>query len=193
LSVGRRHATMTDVLSPKQRSKLMARVSGRDTKPELVLRSALHRLGFRYRLGGAGLPGKPDLVLPKYRAAIFAHGCFWHVHSGCKRASLPRTNAEFWRDKLQRNVQRDAENAYDLKTAGWTVITVWECELYDDPVAVAEEVASRLRGGSPSTVDYAERAARLARSELLEVAERRVRYRLGDASLCSDEDTKGGA
>jgi DNA mismatch endonuclease (patch repair protein) len=159
----------------------------------LVLRSALHRLGFRYRLGGAGLPGKPDLVLPKYRAAIFAHGCFWHVHSGCKRASLPRTNAEFWRDKLQRNVQRDAENAYDLKTAGWTVITVWECELYDDPVAVAEEVASRLRGGSPATVDYAQRAARLARSELLEVAERRVRYRLGDASLCSDEDTEGGA
>lgn len=178
---------MPDRFSPFQRSRLMARIRGRDTKPEWVLRSALHRLGFRYRLGGAGLAGRPDLVLPRYRCVIFVHGCFWHRHPGCKRATLPKTNADFWREKLDRNVQRDGENARDLAAADWTVITVWECELYRDPVGVAEGIAARLRPEPTPEIAYPVASERLDRSGLLAVAEEKVRYRLGDAALPADE------
>lgn len=188
---------MTDVLSSKQRSRLMARIRGRDTKPEWILRSGLHRLGFRYRLGGAGLPGRPDLVLPRHRMAIFVHGCFWHRHPDCKRSSLPKTNAAFWRDKLDRNVQRDAENRRDLEAAGWKVITVWECELYRDPVRTTERVASRLtvwsEVGSGVPIRYADRVERLERTDLLSVAEKRVRYRLDNADLPSEQAHEGDA
>ncbi|QVL50900.1 MAG: DNA mismatch endonuclease Vsr [Thiocapsa sp.] len=137
---------MTDRLTPAQRSRLMARVVGKDTKPEWILRSALHRLGFRYRLGGGGLPGRPDLILPKYRAVVFVHGCFWHHHADCKRATLPRTNASFWKEKLERNVARDAEAIAALEAAGWGVVVVWECELYRDPVAAVSRVVAALTG-----------------------------------------------
>ncbi|KHK00591.1 Very-short-patch mismatch repair endonuclease (G-T specific) [Desulfovibrio sp. TomC] len=107
----------------------MANVKGRDTRPERALRSLLFRHGFRFRLYQAGLPGKPDIVLPRYKTIIFVHGCFWHRHPGCKRASMPASNAAYWGRKFERTVARDATNKRILEHMGWRVIIVWECEL----------------------------------------------------------------
>jgi DNA mismatch endonuclease (patch repair protein) len=178
---------MTDTLTTAQRSRLMARVVGKDTKPEWILRSALHRLGFRYRLGGGGLPGRPDLILPKYRAVVFVHGCFWHRHADCKRATLPRTNADFWKEKLERNVARDAEAVAALEAAGWKVIVVWECELYRDPVAAASRVVAALTEGAIVPEGGGCDIGALDPRRLLRVAEEKRRYRIGPKSL--DEDT----
>ncbi|MDH4609722.1 DNA mismatch endonuclease Vsr [Pseudomonas sp. BN102] len=120
---------MTDFLSPAERSDRMSRIRGKDTQPELALRKVLHGLGLRYRLHGAGLPGKPDLVFPRYKAVVFVHGCFWHRHSGCKIATTPKSNTPFWLEKFEKNVTRDAQAAADLQVLGWTVLVVWECEL----------------------------------------------------------------
>jgi DNA mismatch endonuclease (patch repair protein) len=120
---------MADTLSPQQRSERMARIRGRDTAPELVLRRALHRQGFRYRLYGAQLPGKPDIVLPRHRSVVFVNGCFWHRHEGCRVATTPKSNTEFWRAKFDRNVDRDARVAAANASLGWRVFVVWECEL----------------------------------------------------------------
>ncbi|WP_411506130.1 very short patch repair endonuclease [Brucella anthropi] len=116
-------------MTPIERSKRMSAIRSKNTKPEVTLRKALHKLGFRYRLGGAGLPGRPDLVLPKYKVAVFVHGCFWHRHAGCKVASTPKSNSEFWSAKFQRNVARDAKVSSELKALGWNVFVIWECEL----------------------------------------------------------------
>ena len=120
---------MTDVFSETQRSYVMSRVGSRDTKPERIVRSFLHGQGFRFRLHVPDLPGRPDLVLPKYKAVVFVHGCFWHRHKGCRRATTPRTRKEFWDNKFERNVKRDKESQRALKKAGWKVEVVWECEL----------------------------------------------------------------
>jgi len=117
-----------DPLTRAERSALMSRIRGADTKPELVVRSALHRAGFRFRLHGRSLPGRPDIVLPKYGTVIFVHGCFWHRH-GCRLASEPRTRRDFWRAKFAANVARDSRNARALRALGWRVLTVWECAL----------------------------------------------------------------
>ena len=126
---------MVDTLSKAERSERMSRIRGKDTKPELALRSAMHRLGFRFRLHGAKLPGRPDLVFPKYRAAVFVHGCFWHRHQGCKIASMPKTNTPFWQAKFTRNIDRDAEVTKALQSVGWRVFKVWECELASEEKA----------------------------------------------------------
>jgi len=107
----------------------MSRIRGKDTVPELALRRALHGMGFRYRLHASSLPGKPDLVMRKYKAAIFVHGCFWHRHAGCKIAAIPKSNVEFWQRKFSDNVARDSRNISLLKEMGWRVFVVWECEL----------------------------------------------------------------
>lgn len=120
---------MTDFLSPAERSERMSRIRGKDTQPELALRKALHRLGLRYRLHGAGLPGKPDLVFPRYRTVVFVHGCFWHRHAGCKIASTPKSNMSFWLEKFEKNIARDARVTAQLEATGWKVLVVWECEL----------------------------------------------------------------
>lgn len=120
---------MTDVFSEEQRSYVMSRVSSKNTKPELMVRSFLHRSGFRFRVHGRKLPGNPDLVLAKYRTAIFVHGCFWHRHEGCRRATMPASRVEFWRDKFAKNVQRDRKNLALLQDTGWRTIVVWECEI----------------------------------------------------------------
>ncbi len=179
---------MADILSSAQRKQLMGRVARRDTKPEWILRSALHRLGFRYRVDPPGFPGHPDLVLAKYRSVIFVHGCFWHAHANCRRATVPRTNADFWREKLQRNLARDREIAATLERAGWRVLVVWECELYADPVAVVERLIGQLQPERAGALDYRERLRRLSRPQLLGVAEDKVRYRLGERRLAG---TKG--
>jgi DNA mismatch endonuclease (patch repair protein) len=114
----------------------MARIRGRDTKPELLVRSLLHRAGLRYSLGRKDLPGRPDIVLPKYRAVVFVHGCFWHRHRGCKDATLPGTRPAFWQAKFQENVTRDRRNRKALEKLGWRVQVVWECGVLRDPHAV---------------------------------------------------------
>lgn len=122
----------------------MRRVRSRDTTPEVAVRSLLHRLGFRFRLHRNDLPGKPDLVLPKHNTAIFIHGCFWHRHENCSRATTPSTRQDYWLPKFQRAVERDKVNQDNLRRAGWKVIVVWECELRD-----ADRLALRLNRNIP--------------------------------------------
>ncbi len=121
-----------DKITKEQRSWNMSRIRNKDTGPELRVRSLIHRSGFRFSLRAAHLPGKPDLVLPRFCLVIFVHGCFWHRHTGCRNAVLPKTNSEFWLRKLCGNVDRDQRNVRDLQLLGWTVLTVWECELEDE-------------------------------------------------------------
>ena len=120
---------MSDTMTPEQRHKIMSQVHSKNTTPERAVRNALWRKGYRYRLNDKCLPGSPDLVLPKYRAVIFINGCFWHGHRGCTKYTVPKTNEQFWREKVARNIARDELNAQRLDTLAWTVITVWECEL----------------------------------------------------------------
>lgn len=126
------HSWMADIVDKATRSRMMSGIRGRDTKPELMVRRFLHRLGFRYRLHVRTLPGRPDIVLPKYRSAVFVHGCFWHQHAGCRFAVMPRSNSEFWRTKLNGNVERDAVTARRLSELGWRALTIWECEVENE-------------------------------------------------------------
>jgi len=119
---------MVDRLTPERRSWLMSRVSSKNTTPELRVRKAAHAMGLRFRLHRADLPGKPDLVFPKYRTVIFVHGCFWHRHLDCPKASIPKTSVEMWQAKFTRNVQRDAQDISRLSALGWRVDVIWECE-----------------------------------------------------------------
>lgn len=139
---------MTDKLSSERRSWNMSRIRSRNTGPEMRLRSLLHGAGFRFRLHAKHLPGKPDIVLPKYRTAIFVHGCFWHRHSGCINATTPSTRREFWQEKLDGNVRRDARNRAELEAAGWNVVTAWECELESDAEGVIRRISNGLRRDS---------------------------------------------
>lgn len=117
-----------DRLSVSRRSWLMSRVRGENTTPELTVRKYLHALGFRYRLHVNELPGKPDIVFPKYRTVVFVHGCFWHRHRGCRYASMPKSNVKFWIGKFNLNVARDKRNAVALRKGGWRCLTIWGCE-----------------------------------------------------------------
>lgn len=107
----------------------MSKIRSKDTRPERVLRSALHRLGFRFRIHRKDLPGKPDIVLPKYRTVIFIHGCYWHYHKDCREGRIPSTNSAFWKDKLEKNVAKDERHRAALEALGWRVLVVWECEM----------------------------------------------------------------
>lgn len=140
---------MTDVLTREQRSYNMSRVRGRDTKLELVVRHGLHSRGLRFRLHCGGLPGRPDLVFPKYRAVVFLHGCFWHGHD-CPTFRWPRTRTKFWREKIRGNQRRDRAAAVSLRDRGWRVLTIWECALkgrqrrsLDDVLTLSEEFVRR--------------------------------------------------
>lgn len=118
-----------DVFSKKKRSQIMSHVSGKNTKPEIFVRSLLHNLGYRFRLHRKDLPGKPDITLPKHKKIIFVHGCFWHGHTGCPRSKRPATNQKFWREKLDKNIARDKVTVNALKQLGWDVLIVWSCEV----------------------------------------------------------------
>lgn len=122
---------MPDLVSAAVRSRIMSSVKQRHTKPEVVVRSLLHRLGYRFRLHQKGLPGSPDIVLPKYRTAIFVHGCFWHQHEGCSKARRPSSNQEYWDKKLDENISRDKRKEAELSQLGWRIATVWQCETSD--------------------------------------------------------------
>ncbi|MEE1656755.1 very short patch repair endonuclease [Microvirga sp. CF3062] len=129
-----------DKISAEARSRNMAKIDGKNTKPELHVRKMLHSLGYRYRLHVRGLPGRPDIVFPARRKVVFVHGCFWHRHEGCRYSYHPKSRPEFWGAKFARNVQRDSETAARLKEAGWAVLVVWECDIRERPA----EVESRL-------------------------------------------------
>lgn len=120
---------MVDIVDTKTRSRMMSKIRGKDTKPELVLRRALHARGFRFRLHAKSMAGRPDIVFSKYRAVVFVHGCFWHRHRGCPNATMPSTREEFWQKKFVENIKRDQRNIDQLQEAGWRVLIVWECEL----------------------------------------------------------------
>ena len=122
---------MADVFSEAQRRRIMAAVRQRDTKPELIVRSLVHRMGFRFRLHVRQLPGTPDIVLPRHHKIIFVNGCFWHGHRRCKRAGRPTTNVQFWNQKLDRNRDRDQSHLRQLRRLGWSVLVCWECETRD--------------------------------------------------------------
>lgn len=122
---------MTDRISPEARSRNMAAIRAGNTKPEIIVRKFLHSKGYRFRLHAKALPGKPDIVLPKHRTAIFVHGCFWHLH-GCRNTVIPKTRTEWWTAKLEGNRDRDLRNQLRLEELGWRVIVVWECEISPD-------------------------------------------------------------
>ena len=139
---------MADKLNTQQRHHCMSRIRGKDTKPELLVRKGLHARGFRFRLQDRNLPGRPDIVLQKYGVAIMVNGCFWHGHKGCRYATKPKSNIEFWEMKIARNKHRDEVTSAHLEALGWTVIVVWECELRGKETAeariqtLAEEIRS---------------------------------------------------
>ncbi len=132
-----------DTLTKQERSERMRRIRGKDTSPERQVRSILHRMGYRFRLHAKDLPGRPDIVLPRFRTVIQVHGCFWHRHRGCKVATTPKSNTAFWQAKFEANVARDRRNAARLRRQGWSVITVWECQVRDED-RVARRLASCL-------------------------------------------------
>lgn len=152
---------MSDNRTLAQRHRNMAAIHSASTKPELKLRHALWKQGFRYRINDKRLPGKPDIVLPKYHSVIFVHGCFWHGHKDCKYYTIPKTNTEFWTAKVARNQERDQEEWRQLEAKGWYVIIVWECQLKK---AVLDETVNRvvaeiLRNGEEYRKLQAERRA----------------------------------
>lgn len=131
---------MTDKISKERRSANMRAVPSRNTRPEIRVRQIVHRLGYRFRLHRDDLPGKPDIAFPSHQKAIFVHGCFWHQHNGCRRASVPQSNSRFWRNKLTRNAVRDAKQLVAIKKCGWQALVVWECEIKNEKL-----LTSRLR------------------------------------------------
>jgi DNA mismatch endonuclease, patch repair protein len=138
---------MVDTISAERRSSNMSRIRSRNTKPEVLMRSLLHRAGFRFRLHDRSLPGTPDIVLKKYHAVVLVHGCFWHRHTGCRFTTTPSTRTEFWAEKFKRTVKHDKYVHADLTKQGWRVITVWECELIENPASVIGKVRLQLLGG----------------------------------------------
>ncbi|MHB8267469.1 very short patch repair endonuclease [Bradyrhizobium sp.] len=144
---------MADIVDKPTRSRMMSGIQGKDTAPELILRKAMHGRGFRFRLHAAELPGKPDLVFPRYRAVVLAHGCFWHRHKDCAFATTPSSNTGFWEDKFAKTVLRDQRNIEYLKQAGWRIAVVWECNLKGK---TKEKIADKLAKWLKSKVPYIE-------------------------------------
>lgn len=144
---------MADVVDQATRSRIMAGIQGRNTKPELVLRKALHARGLRYRLHYKGLPGRPDLVFPKFRAVVFVHGCFWHRHEGCRFTTTPATRPEFWAQKFEQNVLRDQRTLAALEQSGWRTAVVWECAIKEyGGEQVGDKISEWLAEGHGSLV-----------------------------------------
>lgn len=141
---------MVDIVDKSTRSRMMSGIKCKNTKPERLIRSFLHRQGFRFRLHDKHLAGRPDLVLTRYRAVVNVHGCFWHQHRGCRFAYMPASNRAFWRQKLEGNVARDLRNEAALRELGWRVLTVWECEVSDSGVLtrLADNIRSSVTPGS---------------------------------------------
>lgn len=136
---------MADIVDKATRSRMMSAIRGKDTKPELAVRRYLHRHGFRYRVSPSDFPGKPDLLLPKFKTAIFVHGCFWHRHPNCRLATTPSSNVEFWQAKFSANVARDSRVREQVAGYGFRSVVIWECEICEDRLA---DLAEQIRGGA---------------------------------------------
>jgi DNA mismatch endonuclease (patch repair protein) len=163
----------------------LSRVRGKDTRPEWIARSALHRLGFRFQLHRKDLPGKPDLVFPKYRAVLLVHGCFWHRHVDCKDASMPSSNQDFWIDKFSSTIRRDSEVLCNLQSLGWKTMVVWECELERDTFAAITKVVKWLCSDQANPRQRIDLANVINRAMLIQSASRKVgsrtkRYSTGE-------------
>jgi len=168
---GQKKFIMADHLTKKHRSWNMRRIHSKHTKPELIIRSLLHRSGFRFRLNYSKLPGSPDIVLPKYKTAIFVHGCFWHRHPNCSKATTPKTNIEYWQKKFYKNVSRDIEIRKKIQELGWNIIVVWECEIINDPISVLNDIIKELADDS-----YYKYPQEMDRSEIMKIAEKRSNF-----------------
>lgn len=142
---------MVDVVSPADRSRMMAGIKGKNSQPELLVRRLLFASGYRFRLHRRDLPGTPDIVMPGRKVAIFVHGCFWHLHRGCRYAKMPATRPDFWKAKLEANVKRDRRAVEKLHALGWRVLCVWECSMRDAEAAAGLQVAmsSWIESGEP--------------------------------------------
>lgn len=136
---------MADIVDAATRSRMMSSIRGKDTGPEMIVRKFLHSRGFRYRLHVRDLPGRPDIVLPRYRTVIFVHGCFWHQHTNCRDAVTPKSNRTFWKTKLDGNVERDRRNLTALRSGGWRCLTIWECQISDGSRHLSR-LANRITG-----------------------------------------------
>ena len=136
---------MSDRITKEHRSWNMSRIKGKDTEIEVAVRKRLFSLGYRYRKNDRKLPGKPDIVFPKYKTVVFIHGCFWHMHSNCKIARIPKSNTDFWLAKLNHNIENDRKNKQLLEETGWKVITVWECEIKNDINVVTQKIIYALQ------------------------------------------------
>lgn len=159
---------MADHLTKDKRSWNMSRIRSRHTKPELIIRSLLHRAGFRFRINYRKLPGSPDIVLPKYRTVVFVHGCFWHRHQNCSRATTPGTNEEYWQKKFERNIARDNKKGDELERLNWRVIVVWECEILKDPVSVSESIIEQMRNNA-----HRNKALKISRKQIIKIADKK--------------------
>lgn len=140
---------MTDKLTKEKRSWNMSRIKGKDTEIEIKVRKALFKAGFRYRKNVKELPGKPDIILPKYRTVIFVHGCYWHGHN-CKEFHIPKTNTDFWNNKFKRNIENDKKHYKQLNTMGWKVIVVWECEIENQFAEVICKLINEIKRNTQS-------------------------------------------
>lgn len=143
--------SVIDTLTPERRSWNMSRIKGQNTGPERKLRSLLHKSGLRFRLHRKDLPGKPDIVFPKYKTIIFVNGCFWHRHKGCALAYTPKSRTDFWLAKFERTIERDAQKTKELRALGWRVLTLWECEINSEIERCLERVMTTLRESYPLT------------------------------------------
>ena len=177
---------MADKLNTQQRHHCMSRIRGKDTKPEILVRKGLHVRGFRFRLQDRNLPGRPDIVLPKYGVAIMVNGCFWHGHGGCRYATKPKSNIEFWETKIARNKHRDEVTAAHLEALGWTVIVVWECELRGKEKAEAriQTLAEEIRSAGEL------KKQKEARRRLSRAAEKREREQILERQAALEEEIK---
>ncbi|MFH0984498.1 MAG: very short patch repair endonuclease [Candidatus Omnitrophota bacterium] len=137
---------MVDIWSPEKRSQVMSRIKGKNTKPEILMRQILRRLGYRYHLRSKHLPGKPDIILPRRKLAIFVHGCFWHYHGRCREGRIPSTRRSYWKPKLLANRDRDAKKRSELKKLGWKILTVWECQIEKKPEAIVGKLTKVIYG-----------------------------------------------
>lgn len=136
---------MSDIYSKDKRSEIMSKVASKDTKPEIFVRKFLFNRGFRYRKNVNNLPGKPDIVLPKYKTVIFINGCFWHGHIGCKKSKLPKTRELFWKEKIENNISRDKRNYEILESLGWHIIVLWECQIRKSNLEVLEQLEMQIK------------------------------------------------
>lgn len=134
-----------DIWTKDKRSKVMANIRSKNTKPEIILRSLLHKHGLRFRIHRKDLPGKPDIVFPSKRIAIYVHGCFWHFHNACRDGTMPKSNIEFWEKKLTANKERDKTHLKNLKKLNWKVLVIWECEIEKKPDLVLKKILKQLK------------------------------------------------